>query len=227
MEIFGRIDRGPKNLLHMEQLEKKLVIFDFDGTIVRTGEIVAKVINELASEYGYKTLDPSRAEEYRSKGALEFAREDLKISLFRLPRFGRRLRDEVTKRIAQVVPESGLPEVLGELKNRGYKLGIVSSNSKQNIEYVLRHYNIAVDFVVAGSFSKRHAIRDALVTAGANTADAVYIGDEIRDIDMAQKVGIDIIPVSWGFNNERAFEKAGASYIRKPEQLLEILPPRT
>ena len=31
--------------------------------------------------------------------------------------------------------------------------------------------------------------------------EVVYIGDEARDIDAAQKVGIPIISVTWGFNS--------------------------
>ena len=40
-----------------------------------------------------------------------------------------------------------------------------------------------------------------------NADEALYVGDEIRDIEAANSANVDIAAVSWGLNSRRALSK--------------------
>ncbi len=222
---------GINNVVEKKELPPKLVaVFDFDGTLADTRDTVGQIINEIAEEYGYEKLDPDLILEYTSKRALDFIREDLKLPWLKIPTFANRLRAELNKRITDLKPISGMVEVAKELKQRNYKLGIVSSNSEDNIRQFLINNNIDFfDFISSGSslLGKARNIKKALKQAELETSSAVYIGDEIRDVEAAAKAGVDVVVVSWGYNSKNSLEKSSSDIIiDSPSELLDLLPPR-
>ena len=210
---------------------KSVAIFDFDGTISDSGEVVANILNELADEYGYPKLSREDIAIYTNKSARRFIREDLKMSWLRLPGFAKRVRAELNKRLPSLKPIGGMVEVVKELKSRGYRIGIVSSNSEKNIRQFLANNDIDIfDFVSSGSsiFGKGRNIGKVLMREGFRQEDVVYIGDEIRDSDAAKKVGIDVIVVSWGYNSRESLENNDTGIlVDSPNQLLDLLPPKS
>ena len=55
-------------------------------------------------------------------------------------------------------------------------------------------------------------------------SDAIYIGDEIRDIQAARSISIRIVSVGWGFNAPIALiNKQPDLLITKPQALLNAL----
>jgi phosphoglycolate phosphatase len=127
-------------------------------------------------------------------------------------------------------PIDGMVEVAKELKQRNYKLGIVSSNSEENIRQFLINNNIDFfDFISSGSslLGKSRNIKKALKQAQLEADSAVYIGDEIRDVEAATKAGVDVVVVSWGYNSKDSLEKNNPNIIvDSPNELLDLLPPR-
>jgi len=217
-----------QNIEKRELPPKSVAIFDFDGTIADSRDTVGRIINELADEYGYEKLNEKEVLKYTSKRAQDFLREDLKLSWLKIPGFATRLRSELNKRITELKPIVGMVEVVKELKSRNYKLGIVSSNSEDNVRQFLRNNNIDIfDFVSSGSslLGKARNIKSVLNREGFEAKSVVYIGDEIRDRDAAEKAGIDVVVVSWGYNSKDSLEKEHKSIIiDSPNQLLDLLP---
>jgi phosphoglycolate phosphatase-like HAD superfamily hydrolase len=55
-------------------------------------------------------------------------------------------------------------------------------------------------------------------------ADAVYVGDEIRDVQAAQAVGLRVVAVSWGFARLAGLEaKRPTALAKDPADLMKIL----
>ena len=73
------------------------------------------------------------------------------------------------------------------------------------------------DFVYSGSsiFGKDRVIRKVLKSLDIPLSNAIYVGDETRDVEAAKAVGIAIIAVSWGFNSKKILEA------RHPDYLIE------
>jgi len=56
-----------------------------------------------------------------------------------------------------------------------------------------------------------------------DTGRILYVGDEVRDVHACQKLGVHMLGVTWGLNNEEALLKAGLPrecLIHKPSELL-------
>src|SRR3990167_9311652 len=106
-------------------------------------------------------------------------------------------------------------------------LGIVTSNSKENVTSWLDSYKIKHFFhfihVEPNYFGKNRVIKKVLKKYRMSKSHVFYIGDETRDIDAAKQNGIYSIAVTWGFNSEKILLQHQPHYIaRNPNDLLTI-----
>ena len=65
----------------------------------------------------------------------------------------------------------------------------------------------------ASLFGKRAKIRRVLRQAGVRPGEALYIGDEIRDLDAARASGMAFGAVSWGYALPAALMACGADIL--------------
>jgi phosphoglycolate phosphatase len=54
---------------------------------------------------------------------------------------------------------------------------------------------------------RQRVLTQVLKKQKIDKTEAIYVGDEIRDIEAAQKVGMKIISVTWGFNAKESLQK--------------------
>lgn len=205
---------------------KKLIIFDFDGTICNTEPVAISIFNEMAREYGRGLITPDMIPALKRKSATEFIFKYLKISRWRLPWIAFKFRQKMNNRFNLLQPFPGLPELLRHLKDKGVLLAIISSSSKQNITKFLKEFNIEFfDQIISGVglFGKSPKIRKALKKFKISKEDAVMIGDEIRDVDAGLKSGVDVISVGWGLQAIDVLVKANPQNTVKSVSELESL----
>ena len=119
----------------------KYVIFDFDGTLADSKHLFMKAWNLYADQYHYdhvteKDIVPSRnltiherAKKYR------FPMHKLPIIL---PKVNRYFKDHID----EVQLFEGIYEMLQTIQQAGYKIVIISSNAKENIELFLRQQQV-------------------------------------------------------------------------------------
>jgi phosphoglycolate phosphatase len=77
--------------------EPGLVLFDFDGTIADTEQLVLEATNALADEFGFEPIRPEEHPAIRAMGARERLVKRLGIPLWNVPkvrRIERRAREE-------------------------------------------------------------------------------------------------------------------------------------
>jgi len=203
---------------------KKTIVFDFDGTIADTFDVGVEIYNkEIAPKFKLKRVTKEEIVYLRKA---KFQREILKkykVSLWKIPFIVLSIRRKLSKRINEIRPQEGMIKVIKDLKNRGYCLGILSSNSKRNINIFLKNYSISecFEFIVTNKhvFGKHKAMNKI-----SKKQNFIYVGDENRDIQAAKRANIISVAVTWGFNKKDALEKQNPDYIiDKPTQLLDIL----
>jgi phosphoglycolate phosphatase len=204
------------------------VIFDFDGTLADSGELVLGIMNTLTPEFGFKPITREEIPALKMMPAWKLLTQRSGIplwNLFKLRRLERRVREELAKHTEEIEMFAGVPEMIRDLRTAGCEVGIVSSNSPRIVQSVLARAGVEPDFIHAGStfFGKARAIRKALNMYDIDRSRAVYIGDELRDIEACKKAGIDVIAVGWGFNAADALKAAGAKVVETPQELLSIL----
>lgn len=202
----------------------KTLVFDFDGTLADSFELVIDIAYELT---GIPRQSEEEVARLRHLPLLKAARE-MHIPLRKAPRLLVKGRQMMMERIDEVHPFPGIPEVLRELHDNGYHLLVISSNSEHNVRSFLRTNALEpfFDGVYGGaSINKAASLRRVLKRNKLDAADCFYIGDEVRDIAAASKVGMEPVAVAWGYQAKDALKKYHPyAVLDQPTDLLQIFP---
>jgi phosphoglycolate phosphatase-like HAD superfamily hydrolase len=206
--------------------DPKLLVFDFDGTLADTLSACLAVSNRLAAEFDYRRVDPEELEGLRGLSWQEL-RQFLGVPLVKVPLILARGRRLILEDGCAVRPFPGLAEVLRDLRERGHRLGVVTSASSENVAAFLGVHGLDLfDFVSASSslWGKAKRLNDVLRREGLAPRDVLYIGDETRDIEAAKKASIRSVAVTWGFNLRPALERFAPDFIaQEPRDLLRVV----
>lgn len=208
-------------------MNKCNLIFDFDGTLVDSFDTVIAKLNLLAEEFHFRTIQSSEVEGLKHLTSQEFI-HFFGIPFYKLPFVLYRVREYMRHEICVLSTFEHLPELLTELNNSGVFLGILTSNSAENVEAWLERYHIRhlFHFIHAESsyFGKKQVLKKIIKSHQMDCAQTFYIGDETRDIEAAKACHIHSIAVSWGFNSEAILVNHAPDYIaRKPEDIANII----
>lgn len=205
----------------------KYVIFDFDGTIADTLPFSFQKFLEIAKLLKIDDLsDKEIIEEIRSKSYQELLKGSFKRAWLKLPYVVKMIKNmqvELEKEMPNIKFFPGVKQFLFDLKKKGYKLAIISSNRIENINQFIKHNDLNIfDFVHGKTdlFGKAGYLGKFLDDFKLDKSEVIYVGDEIRDVEACKKTGIKIIGVSWGLHTVEALEKAGVDHIaRKPIEI--------
>jgi len=205
----------------------KVIIFDFDGTLADTLDAIVNITNRLAKIYGYKATAPEELAQIRNMSSREIVKQS-NISVFKLPFLLRRIKLELQDDIQQVKPIAGIQESLIRLKNQGILLGIITSNSEENVKAFLQKNDMKDLFSFIYSertlFSKDKALNKFIKRNNLIPEQVIYVGDETRDIEASKKINVKVVAVSWGFNSEEALAKQNPDFlINKPSELVDLI----
>lgn len=204
----------------------KYVIFDFDGTLVNSKTVLLTVYNKLANKYGFKLLNQDTVaylQTFPLKERLRF----LHVSLYKIPFILSDFFAEYRKLVDQVSLTEGMELVLQQLKEQGYSIAIISSNSAIIIKKVLKNHQI--DFITAifcssKLFSKSKTIRMFIKKNKLKNTEIIYIGDEQRDIAACKMNNVPVIAVAWGFDGIQLITEENPTHIANtPEEILRIV----
>jgi len=185
----------------------KLVIFDFDGTLADSFSWFLGVINEVADKYQFRCIKPDELSTLRSYDARKMIAH-VGVPMWKLPLVHRHVRKRMTEDIGNISLFPGTDRLLQRLQAQGIILAIVSSNSLTNVRRVLGEENASLIRRYACDapiFGKRAKLRRVLDQSEAFPSEAIFIGDEIRDLQAAHAEGIAFGAVSWGVNHLDSF----------------------
>ena len=206
-----------------------VVLFDFDGTVVDSGAMI------LASfRHATKTVldrELSDAELLTAVGTplreqmrlFDAERAEELVAVYRK-------HNEPLHEALQ--PCDGMLDVLGQLKQEGRRLGIVTAKRDSTVELAfavlpLRDY---FETVVAAEDSQRHKpapdpVLLALDRLDATPAEAAYVGDSPFDVAAAKAAGVFAVAVTWGgIHSEEALRvESPDTVVSTPEELLGVL----
>lgn len=195
---------------------KKLVIFDFDGTLFDSLDDVVICFNRTLEIHGFPTLT---REEYLD---VVGGNIDEMVSLI--------LKDQNTHENIEIVKETyekiysaspkvnTLPfpkthELLKALQEKGFSLAINSNRSNNSLKYYADKCFSDIDFVAIEGHNPSYpskpspcGVKRIIRKLKVTKDETIYVGDSITDIKTAQNAEIDCILVSWGYGRKDAFE---------------------
>lgn len=193
----------------------RLLIFDFDGTIADTFAAGLEILNLLSDEFGFRRLegaDIEKARDMRTRQLMKF----IGIPMSKMSRIARRGSEELSSRMDGIQPLPGMAEAVRELKAMGFSLGIITSNTEENVTMFLRKFDLDVfDFVRCSSklLGKAHEIRSVMKARRLAPRDIFFVGDETRDVEASQKAGVRIAAVTWGYNSARSLQAMKPDFV--------------
>jgi phosphoglycolate phosphatase len=191
------------------------LIFDFDGTLANTLSAIIKLINGHAQEYKIKPLEDKDVENLRGMSNLDILRK-YRIPLVKVPSLILRTQKELHQKIDQVELFPGIRDLVLGLKRRMFHLGILTSNSRENVQKLLRARDLDVfDFIHAESnfLGKTRALLHLLHKHGLRKDDMIYVGDETGDIEACHHAGVAVIAVSWGFHRKDVLRAKNPTFL--------------
>lgn len=203
---------------------RKAYIFDFDGTICDSSAASVEVLRALAPLFGFRRFDDSEIPALR-RLSMDGVLKSLEVKRWTIPLLAWCARRQMRRHMAALQACAGMKEVLAALREQGVTTAIVTSNSYGNVRRFLDKEGIAVDRICAGSSlaGKAPLLRKLIGRLGIAPAEALYIGDEVRDVEAARAAGIACAVVTWGYNTEEVLFSCNPHYVvRRPRDLLEI-----
>ena len=177
-----------------------LVIFDLDGTLADSLPWFLRNVNGVADRFGFRRIADEDIESLRRAGSHEILRA-LEVPLWKLPGIARHMRRMKSAHLAEIPLFPGTATMLRSLREAGLTLALVSSDHEANARrqlgeasHVFSHFDCG-----ASLFGKAAKFRRIVKRAGISPAQAISIGDEVRDIDAARNAGIACGAVMWGY----------------------------
>jgi phosphoglycolate phosphatase len=180
-----------------------LVIFDFDGTLADSFPWFLGVFNTVADRYRFTRIEAHQEAVLRGYSARQII-QHLRVPRWKLPFIARHARSLAKRDRVQIALFAGVDQMLQHLAEAGITLAVVSTNSEDTVRHVLGPANAArITYYGCGAsmFGKRAQFRRILKRSGVRPQDALYIGDEIRDLEAATAVGMPFGAVAWGYTH--------------------------
>lgn len=213
-------------------MEKKTLLFDLDGTLLDTYNIILASMRH--------TINGIAGKSYSDHELMSLVGTPLYDQMLKLGDGGEERATELTALYREhndaihdegVSVFEGIPQALQELERRGYRMGIVTSKRHHMAVQGLRVCGIERFFqIVIGSDDwPEHKPQPGPVLhgaelMGADAAECCYIGDSPFDIQAGNAAGCTTIAVTWGmFSAEELAAENPDHVATAPAELLGIL----
>jgi phosphoglycolate phosphatase len=211
----------------------KAILFDMDGTILNTLTDIWIAVNHAFKLKGYKEQSLDMIRQSVGNGAMTLIRRVVPKDL----------DDKGIKDVFQLYqdyydshhtentgPYPGIISLLQTLKQKGYKLGVVSNKFEHLVEALNQDIFQGVFDISIGE-TKGIPIKpapDMLYKAikhlNITKEEVIFVGDSDTDIITSKNAGVKSVGVTWGFRDEDILIKHGATIIiNQPHELLTIL----
>ena len=184
------------------------VIFDFDGTLANSVDLIFDLYNSHADEFGYLPVKRAEFSSLRRMGYTKAMRLK-KIKARKIPKIAMVLSKEMQRKMDVVQPYEGIVEVLEKLQMQGYSIGVLTSNQASLVQEFFKKHNFPeFDFVVSEKtiFGKNKALKKIFKSYSLKKDEVIYVGDEPRDVVASHKAGVKVIGVLWGLGGSEGFE---------------------
>lgn len=210
----------------MEKCKYRYVAFDMDGTLADTLPSVLKIMQQALLETtgkSYELEDLHFAMGISNDDAIKI------LGITNGEEFLNRQTELLLERGSEVQLFEGIPEILAELKRRGYTLGVVTSRDRKEYEplyTVLAHIQGYFDAVVISEMTEKHKpdaepLLKFMELCQAMPEETLFIGDACCDMECAAAAGVDGALALWGALDSTV--KADF-FLRKPTEILELCP---
>lgn len=204
-----------------------------DGTILNTIDDIAAAVNYILMK---NNMEPRTVDEVKGFVGNGLYRT-LKLSLRK-----ELSEEEMSQMFDEFVayykehsaintrPYDGIVEAIKVLKDKGYKVAVVSNKRQEAVEELCEKFYKGLFDIALGDqdgIARKPApdmVNKVLEFWNINNSEAIYVGDSEVDILTAKNSKLDCISVSWGFREKETLTDNGATVIvDTPEDMIKIV----
>lgn len=203
----------------------ELVVFDWDGTLMDSAAAIAESIQEACRDLGLPVPDDERARYVIGLGMHDaVAHVAPGLDVVDYPQMIDRYRLHFLRRDGGTKLFEGARELLDELREAGYLLGVATGKSRRGLDRAMADSGLDGIFDMTRCADEGHckphpgmlqAIIDGLATTAEQT---LMIGDTTHDVEMAQAAGASALALTHGAHGREALQRSA------PLALLDDLP---
>ena len=213
-------------------MNKKLILFDYDGTIVDSAKMIVKGAIEAFRMCGLPDPDPKKVRENIGKPlatALDaYAPKGYEVNPEMISNAYRKWYSEQGKLGLQNEPLfPGMFELIHDLKNnKEFHIGVATNKSRIALNNGLKKHNLINIFDITLTMDEAKAKPDpdmaikAMSILNTKKKSTIIVGDTINDIGLGVNAGINSIGVAWGYNSIEMLRNEGADFIIKDSEEL-------
>lgn len=199
----------------------RLAIWDMDGTIVDSREIIQTAMERAFDRIG---LEPPAYDETRKHVGLDLhtvirnLAPEAEAEL--LPALVEAYKAAFVERRAE--PDfkeplyAGAVETLERLANAGWLLGVATGKARRGLDAIFEMHPLKPYFDTVWCADdgpgkpNPFMVEQNMAAVGADPENSLIIGDAIHDMAMGRAAGIRCKGVSWGFGSTSELEASGA-----------------
>lgn len=197
----------------------KCVIFDVDGTITQTNELIFAAFNYVTAKYTGKTFTPAEITAMfgpPEEGTLEkvVGKQNLDAAMEDFLEFYR------TNHSAMARIYTGIVEILEFLKQQGVLLAVFTGKGRHSTLITLTEFNIKkyFDIIVTGNDVTNHkpsgeGLKKILNYFGLSAENVLMVGDAVADIIASREAGVPIAAVVWDSYGKERVIKMDVDYL--------------
>lgn len=199
----------------------KTIIFDLDGTILDTIYDLNAALNYIFAEYNLPKVSVEKTRANLGNGIKRLISDSLEsndnISIDLL--FNSFMDYYYSHVDVYTKPFEGIPELLKDLKNRGFKLAVISNKNIKPLSLLINNnYPNIFDAIYGDGMGYKRKPDPEVMLKCLNDLDtkpeeAIYIGDSDIDVQTVKNVSCHGVFVSYGYRKKELLIKNGAKII--------------
>jgi len=200
----------------------KLIIWDFDGTILDTEKAIVYAKQETMRQLGLPVADERAcADTIGLSSRIGFAQMYPELTEEMLDKCVVNYRANFDRAKYEMPPTlfPGVTEVLKELKDKGIILTIATSRNRRSLLDFLDKYGLSgfFSYLLAAEDTERlkpnpDPVLRTMKEVGMGVKETIVIGDMPYDILMGKNAGVCTVGVTYGNASREKLIEAGADY---------------
>ncbi|NWF36163.1 HAD-IIIA family hydrolase [Mariprofundus sp. KV] len=202
--------------------QPSLILFDCDGTLTDSHGAIVEAMQQAFLQNGLQQPDADAVNAVIGLSLHEAVRRlvpelDQQSVLFEA--IMQAYRESYRTAEQHITLYANVHEVLAELRQRGYWLGVVTGKSLSGLHRVLDTFALADHFYVLRTADCTHSkphpamVNECMVEMGVGAVRTVVVGDALFDVQMAVAAGVPCIGVSFGVGDRDQLLQAGARVV--------------
>jgi phosphoglycolate phosphatase len=193
----------------------RLLVFDWDGTIIDSASAIVECIQEAARDSGLEIPPRERAAHTIGLGlhdALRFAVPDLPAE--RYAEFVANYRKHFLMRQDAMNLFDGMRELLAGL-SKSHLLAVATGKSRRGLDRALDATGLKPFFMASRCADETNPkphpamLLELMDELGFEKKHTLMIGDTTHDLQMARSAGVDALAVTYGAHNEDGLRACG------------------